>query len=420
LINIINMSRTSWLNSGAALAVLGVRPQTLYANVSRKRIRVKADPVDPRRSLYHAEDVRQLALRRRGRRRDQRVAEQAVAWGEPVLASGICTVERGRLWYRGQDAVRLAEHSSLEEVARLLWHSPQPPRDTRPDMHALPAERHTPLQALYAVLSHRAGLDPPMYARSLGPLHVEAAGLFDALCAALLQAIRGGRRDTRRHPLPARRSRGAVAGAADRPIHVQLAEVWNHPAAADLIRRALVLLADHELNASTFATRVAASTGAALSASLLAGFATLSGPLHGGAAAALQALLHSARSIGPEKAMLASLAGGRAVAGFGHRLYPQGDVRAAALLQHIEPAPIFTQLSAAADNLIGELPNIDFALTAMADSAGLPADAPFVLFALARSVGWIAHALEQSQAGALIRPRARYTGPDLQESTHGS
>ncbi|MGH8142030.1 MAG: citrate synthase [Steroidobacteraceae bacterium] len=417
------MSRTSWLDSRAALALLGVLPQTLYASVSRKRIRAKADPEDPRRSLYHAEDVRQLAARRRGRRRDQRVAEQAVAWGDAILASGICTVERGRLWYRGRDVVPLAERSSLEEVAMLLWQSP--PAAVRVARTSVPvslAGDHTALQSLYTVLGRMAGRDPPMYGRPPGPLQAEAVRLFGALCAAILQALPGSRGSSPRRPraTAVRGSRAAAARAAALPIHLQLAEAWGRPAAADLIRRALVLLADHELNASTFATRVAASTGAALSASVLAGFATLSGPLHGGAAAALQGLIHTARSTGPDKAILASLAGGRVVAGFGHRLYPLGDIRAAALLKQFEPSPIFLQLSAAADNLIGEPPNIDFALTAMADSARLPADAPFVLFALARSVGWIAHALEQSQAGALIRPRARYIGPDLEDSTHGS
>src|SRR6185437_5690385 len=107
--NMINMSPNTWLSTGEALALLGVRPQTLYASVSRKRIRAKLDPDDPRRSLYHAGDVRHLAARGRGRPGKERVATESVSWGIPVLASGISTVAHVRLWYRGEDAMQLAE-----------------------------------------------------------------------------------------------------------------------------------------------------------------------------------------------------------------------------------------------------------------------------------------------------------------------
>ncbi len=101
----INMNRGNWLSMPAAIALLRVRPQTLYANVSRRRIRARPDPSDSRRSLYHAEDVRQWAQRRRGRPRRERLAAATIAWGDPILASGISTVAHGRLWYRGKDAV---------------------------------------------------------------------------------------------------------------------------------------------------------------------------------------------------------------------------------------------------------------------------------------------------------------------------
>ncbi|MGH8148719.1 MAG: citrate synthase [Steroidobacteraceae bacterium] len=425
------MSRTQWLRAGEALRLLGVQPQTLYANVSRQRIRAKADPADPRRSLYHAEDVRRLALRRRGRRRDERIAQDAVAWGDPVLPSAVSTVEHGRLWYRGEDTVLLAERSSLEEVAALLWQCPplEPFRESAvvPPSTGFP---QTAQQAAYTVMAQLAGRDRPMYGRSIGSLHAEAQTLFDALSTAVLRSVAASRTDD--HARNRRSSNRAAATRSarklplrePRALHESLAGAWSRPAAADLIRRALVLLADHELNASTFATRVAASTGAALSASVLAGFATLSGPLHGGASAALNALIESAERVGAEQAILASLAAGQGVAGFGHRLYPQGDIRASALLQRIELAPMLERLSRAAGELLGEVPNVDFALVALSHSTGLPPDAPFVLFALARTVGWIAHALEQSHTGTLIRPRARYVGSALQggalsEHAHG-
>jgi citrate synthase len=397
------MSPVAWLNAEAALAVLGVRPQTLYANVSRKRIRAKADPKDPRRSLYHALDVRRVALRRQGRPRDERVAAEAVAWGAPILPSAISTIAHGRLWYRGRDAIALAEHASLEEVAGLLWD--RAPIQLPETLAAAGAGelRETPLQAAYRVLALRAGRDAPMFARSIAPLQEEGIEILATLADAVLRAIRDARLEV---------------GARPRQValHQRLAEAWRRPAAAPLIRRALVLLADHELNASTFATRVAASTGAALSASVLAGFATLSGPLHGGAGAAVLRLIADARRRGADAAVLARLAEGRTVGAFGHPLYPDGDPRARALLEGLKLPSFLSGLRASAERLVGEPPNIDFALAALAVSARLPSDAPFVLFALARSVGWIAHAFEQQQRGTLLRPRARYIGAPLAQA----
>ncbi|HEX4052372.1 MAG TPA: citrate synthase [Steroidobacteraceae bacterium] len=399
------MNRGQWLDAAAALALLHVRAQTLYANVSRGRIRARPDPEQPRRSLYHAEDVRLWAQRRRGQPRRERVAAGTIAWGDPILPSAISTVAHGRLWYRGQDAVQLSERADLEQVAALLWELPAQPRSP-------PTARHTAhttdgggaLQAAYRELALRAGRDAPMYGRAATALRAEAVLLYAGLSHAILQAIAA-----QGHPRA--RTRRATS-----PLHIRLADAWRQPRAADAIRRALVLLADHELNASTFATRVAASTGAALSASVLAGFATLSGPMHGGAAAAIRALVEAAQATDAERAILAALAQGQTLGAFGHPLYPDGDVRAAALLRRLTVPPLYQSLRSAAQQLLGEAPNVDFALCALAAAMRLPADAPFVLFALARGVGWIAHALEQRLAGTLIRPRARYIGAPIESA----
>src|SRR5439155_24849267 len=104
---------------------------------------------------------------------------------------------------------------------------------------------------------------------------------------------------------------------------------WSAKAAVPAIRKALVLMADHELNASTFAARVAASTGASMAASLLAGLCALSGPRHGGAGEALLGLLADAERLGLEKVIASWLARTKYLPGFGHPLYPNGDPRAA-------------------------------------------------------------------------------------------
>ena len=107
----------------------------------------------------------------------------------------------------------------------------------------------------------------------------------------------------------------------------------------------------------------------------------------------------------------AALARGDRLMGFGHQLYPDHDPRAAALLERFKLTPEMAGLRAAAEEITGLQPNIDFALVAMSDALKLPKDAPFALFATARCAGWIAHAIEQGQTGALIRPQSVYVGP---------
>jgi citrate synthase len=380
-----------WLTAEQALKFLGVRSQTLYANVSRGRIRAKPDPADPRRRLYNGNDVARLAERRPGRRAAETVATQAIGWGDPVLASGISTVANERLWYRGRDAVALAETATLEEVAGLLWQSSAMRVHAGPAA-AKPTPSGTPIGRLLSAVSERAGLDPPSRGRSPAVLKSEAEFLFGTLLEASL---------------------GSVTARLDLPVHTRLAKAWRKPQAQDILRRTLVLLADHELNASTFAVRVAASTGASLAACLLAGLATLTGPLHGGAARALSSLLEAARQVGAHEAVREWLHRGEPLPAFGHPLYPGGDPRAIALMCHVKLSGMFLAVRMAAEDLTGEPPNVDFALAALADAYALPRQAPFVIFALSRSVGWIAHALEQIAAGQLIRPRARYVGPAL-------
>jgi citrate synthase len=163
------------------------------------------------------------------------------------------------------------------------------------------------------------------------------------------------------------------------------------------------------LNPSTFAARVAASTGASLSAAALAGLSALTGPLHGGMAARVGRLAAEAALAGPDEAA-ARLAHWTSTPGFGHPLYPDGDPRARALLRLFSVPPALESLREAVEAATGEHDNVDFALIALTERLGLPPDAPFVIFAIARCAGWLAHALEQAAGGSVIRPRARYVG----------
>jgi citrate synthase len=427
----------SWLTAVEALQVLQVRPQTLYANVSRRKIRAKPDPKDSRRSLYHEADVRKMARQHGGQRKAAAVAAAAIQWGDPLLPSAVSTVVEGKLYYRGRDAVVLAETASLEEVARALWGMEGVEGDRREGAIAgasaiargeqvgravgpirAPAlgdalgarfsNTASPLQRAFLSLGLRAATDLASFGRALPVLQTDAAALLMALADALLG-------EQPRPPAHGRRAGRAQRSPSPVPalLHERVASGWRRRGAADIIRRALVLLVDHELNASTFATRVAVSTGAPLAAGVLSGLCALSGPLHGRASMGVSRLVASVEKVGAEATVREWLSMGHPVAGFGHPLYPWGDPRAKALMRQFTLPEEYAELSATVEREIGEQPNIDFALSALTRVYGLPREAPLILFALGRCVGWLAHALEQVTTGQPIRPRAQYVGPPI-------
>jgi len=388
------VTMAEWLTAAEALDRLGVRPQTLYAYVSRGRLEARADSRDPRKSLYRAEDVARLQSRKSRGRKAALVAEDAIAWGEPVLASAITTVSNGRLYYRGRDAIELARTETLENVARWLRGHERPSLPVRPTPAGPPLADAS--ARAFALLAAQAAIQPPARGRAPKLLAAEAGGLLDALA----DSVAGIPVETRTIQTPT--------------IHLRLARAWGcDPTGADLIRRVLVLLADHELNASTFTARVAASTGASPAAAALAGLAALSGPLHGAMGARVQAFVDEAGRIGAADAVGARLAQGLPIPGFGHPLYPAGDPRARALLDAFTPPPAFEAVRVAAEAQTGEIANVDYALTALTVALALPSNAAFLMFAVGRCAGWLAHALEQLQTGRLIRPRARYVGPSV-------
>jgi citrate synthase len=385
-----NADGADWVDIAEALARLGVARQTLYAYVSRGLIRSRPASDDPRRSLYDRDAVETLVARRRRGRSRNAVAASTIDWGEPVLVSRITRIESGRLAYRGHDAVALSQEATLEDVAALLWETPSLPR-VAPPRHP-PPKGATPMARCLAATAQLAA--PATFHRGRRALLNDAAHLLGTMAAAVAGMHKG------------------------RPAHITLAEAWHADArTADALRRALVLCADHELNASTFAVRVTASTGASLPACLLAGLATLSGPLHGGATDRFRAMLaEPGLRRDPAKAVAARLARGEEIPGFGQRLYPNGDPRAAALFGALEAGRTWHRLVGAVEEQTGRKPNIDAALVMLEDVLHLPVGAAFALFAVGRTAGWIAHAMEQRQDGRLIRPRAAYAGREPQTS----
>ena len=202
-------------------------------------------------------------------------------------------------------------------------------------------------------------------------------------------------------------------------VDAMLARAWRVPArGAEVIRAALILCADHELNVSSFTARCVASAGATPYAVVIAGLAALEGTRHGGASARAEAMLAALRSGADVRRAIADrLRAGDVVHGVGHPLYPEGDPRAIALIELLAERyarsaefAYVRRFAAAATAATGERPNLDFALASVSRVLRLPGGAPLTLFAIGRSIGWIGHAIEQHATGQLIRPRARYVG----------
>ena len=395
----------AFIDAREACALLGISQATLYAYVSRGQLSSRPGP-DSRSRVYLRAEVERLAQRKRAGRGAARGAAQSLDRGLPVLETRISLIRPDAPYYRGRSAVAAARAgATLEDIARLLWEcEEQDPFDVAPpspwpqriaalalDTALPPLERTMACIPLLA-LEQRQSLN------ASAPVRREVAALLLRQNAALLV---GTQPDAR-------------------PVHRLLADAWRPGDAgfAEVLRAALVLCADHELNVSAFAARVVASTGAHLHATVSAGLAALSGPRHGGATARAHALLLDAQISGAPAAFIAERwRRGDERPGFNHLLYPDGDPRGTEMLRQLREVcgdqprmrHVETVLAATAEHS-GQHPNIDGLLAAICYVHGLPGAHALVMFAAARLTGWLAHALEQQALGTLIRPRARYTG----------
>jgi citrate synthase len=384
---------------------LGISTATLYAYVSRGLLSSRPGP-DHRSRVYLRAEVERLAQRKRAGRGAERGAAQSLDRGLPVLETRISLIRPDAPYYRGRSSVAaVREGATLEDIARLLWECEE--------LDPFDAQAPAPWPERIAALALDASL-PPLE-RTMACIPLLALELRQSLNAAAPV-----RREVAAMLL--RQNAALLVGTQPNtlPVHRLLADAWqpNDPDFAELIRAALVLCADHELNVSAFAARVVASTGAHLHATVSAGLAALSGPRHGGATARAHALLRDAQEADSAATFIAERwQRGDDLPGFNHLLYPDGDPRAAEVLRllhelrgdtpqmhHVEA------VIAAAKESSGQHPNIDCMLAAICYVHDLPASHALVMFASARLTGWLAHALEQQALGKLIRPRARYTG----------
>jgi citrate synthase len=403
-------SDRDWISAGDAAALLDVKAATLYAYVSRGLVRSQAAP-GGRGRRYSRGDLERLRARSRARRGHAAVAEGALLFGEPVLDTRVSSIGAAGPLYRGRSAIELAEADvPPERVAELLFTGELPrtaPSWIAPEHAGFKRVRSAVRKAepaLHGALLLLAAIPPARVERDA---LAEGRSLVRLVAASL--ALGNGPRVER-----------AALAAPDLATSVLVAlGRAAEPGAVRAVRRALVLCADHELNASTFAARVAAGAGADLPRCLLAALSVFGGSRHGGACDRIESFIGGLGS--PEHALArvrAQIAEGLDVPGFGHPVYPEGDPRAAPLIAAAEalapenPRVRTLGVLREAMQLAGaDRPTLDHALVALSAALGLPAGSATRIFAAGRSVGYVAHALEQRASGKLLRPRARYVGP---------
>jgi citrate synthase len=410
-----------WISAAEAARRLGVKPASLYSYVSRGVLtRHKAN--GSRASLFSAAEVAGLARRGRPRR--------APGPAELVIETALTEITGDHLRYRGMDAIALASASSFEQVASLLWTGAlgEPGSAGRGDnglpggpweataaavaagsaaQAALPAGT-LPLERLQVIVPAMAAADP-LRLHLDAPAVVAAGRCLIAGMVDCLPVVSGG----------SAQANGQASGTIAERLVPRLCPADPGPRLVDAVRAALVLLADHELAASTLAARVAASMRADPYAVVATGLGAVGGSLHGGASFGAEVMLRAA----PAPADAARVVGdllrrGERIPGFGHFVYRGRDPRAAALLDLLRAAAGESERLAVAETVMAEArgrslpePNIDFALAALAVVAGMIPGAGEAMFAVARAAGWVAHALEEYARGTPIRPRGIYTGP---------
>ena len=405
------------MTADEAARLLGVKLPTLYAYVSRGLLR-SLPGRSGRARRYLRGDVE--ALRVRGP--SLRAAAGALRWGEPILESSITAMTPAGPAYRGRLATELARTgTSFEAVAELLWTGVLPA--SRPLWEQVPGPELEGVLPLLSADAPHASVFPVLVAARAA----RDAGRFDTTPEGVLPRARGLIRllaaGLALPRAPARAKRAARAAS----IAEVIAKAFSldvQPGTLAAIDALLILLADHELNASTFAARVAASTHADVYAVVQAGLATLSGPLHGATSDRFEALLAevSAPELA-ERAVQERARRGERVPGFGHTFYgAAGDARARMLLELAWERRTTPEVSIA-NAVIGAMerankppPNVDSGAVVLRAALGMPAGAVAGLFAVGRAAGWVAHALEQVATGHLLRPRARYIGTPVDGS----
>ncbi|WP_326728279.1 citrate synthase [Streptomyces phaeochromogenes] len=395
------------ISTKQAAELLGVKPETVYAYVSRGQLSSRRS-TGGRGSTFDTKEVEALARRNR-----REPAESSPAAGMLSVRTRITLIDKDRYYFRGVDATELATRHSYEEVAEWLWTGVLRPGATftapeasvavaRRAVDALP-EHTGPTDRLRVAAIAAATADPLRFDLSEQAVLGTARTLIPTLVDALPPKSHGHRDDSSlAHRLWARLSGREADEASLRALDT-----------------ALALLVDHDLAASTLAVRVAASARAHTYAAVSAGLGVLEGPLHGAASGLAHRMLLDVLDRGTAAPVVADeLRAGRRVPGLGHRIYPGEDPRARVLFGLLEDVPRAAPALAAARDVVDTTArhaplhaNVDLALAVLTASSGMHASAGETIFAVARTAGWIAHVLEEyDEAPLRMRPSGHYVG----------
>jgi len=351
---------------------------------------------------------------------------------EGVIAgeTAISTITEG-LSYRGYPVTELAERSTFDEVAFLLLHGDLPNVSQLNDFRKRVAAARSIPDALRALLGALPRSTPPMDAvRSsvsvLAHFDPDAQDRSRAACLRKAERLLG------QIPVAVAANYRLSKGQQPIPPHNDLGHAENFlfmldgkvpsPDHAKALDVSMILYAEHEFNASTFAARVVTSTEADLHSAVVAAIGALKGRLHGGANEQVMAVLEAAGGPDTAEAYLRQLmAKKQLVMGFGHRVYKAGDVRAGILKKYAQAsasaagetkweqtAEVFERILGAEKNLH---PNLDWPAGRLYHALGLEIPLYTPIFVMSRVAGWSAHVIEQSEHNRIIRPRSRYTGP---------
>lgn len=385
------------LSAAQAAARLGVKPETLYAYVSRGLVGRERDA---RGSTFDALEIEAFAA---GRRRAPAKAPAHPTTGMPlgVVHTDIADIEDGELLYRGRRARDLIDRP-FAKVVEWLWDAertdaPDPAIGGAREMVAALPPHAGAMDRLRAALTGFAADDPLRHDPAPATLHRIGWTLLTGLPVAL-------------------------GGDPDRDIARSLVGAWRvapHAPVVTAVNAALILLIDHDLAVSTFAARVAASARADGYAAVSAALGAADSPLHIAAATRTSRLLMRVRrGREPERALIEALQDGNGIPGFGHPLYTGVDDRADALFPLIAALPDGESTMDAVRRLTDVVasrtrlrPNVDLALAALASGARLPEDAASTVFVVGRLAGWIAHiGAEYAERAMRLRPRGEYVG----------
>ena len=384
-----------YVTSKEATESLKIKNSSLYSYVSRGLIRTIVSPSNKKKRLYNSKDIEKLVEKKKTESA-RTISNRALHWGTPVLETRVSHISNDKLYYRAYSVSYLVKKYSFEQVTSYLW--------TGDFTHSKKFFNSNIRTLQEKQLDHSAQAIQ-IYLAQLGLEDLPGQIINDVptLGGKLIQKI----------------VNGITNDFSNEEIHIKIANFFcpGIKYAPELIKTSLIVIADHDLNASSFTARVVASTGANLYQVLIAGLSALTGYKHGGNTLKIELLVKSLLIELDIKKNLQEREE-EIIIGFGHKLYADTDCRAEILLNLLSEKfgqnPKFEVIKAIERNCIeesGKKPNVDFALYAVAYVLDKEADFAFFLFALGRMAGWVAHAIEEYAQNELIRPRSEYIGP---------